>query len=330
MAARSDLDADGKASAEAEEADERERERKERILLKYVQVVQPQIMEQFSARAPSEVVDAMKQTISNMLGTLPAKHFDVTISTVGENLAQLMLKVMLMGYMFRNAQYRMDVTQTLALPPPRVDDEAEEEADGEYAEGSQQINISGEVLRWHNENGPEKLDAMEYIAMLEREVNKLREQVSYQEKENEAKNYLLEYLQNLEPANLKDMAESTGEEALEAMNAFIERLVGPEYDSEEIKGMQSTSTSVEMARLLYWLLIVGYSLRTIEVRMEIESVVDDDQPGGQQGEQEQDQDPGEGEEEGEEGKSSAGGGGRSTGNGADAGTDGSDGFNHDR
>jgi hypothetical protein len=37
----------------------------------YVADVQPGLLDSFGARAPPEVVDAMRQTIANMLGTLP-------------------------------------------------------------------------------------------------------------------------------------------------------------------------------------------------------------------------------------------------------------------
>jgi len=263
------------------------------FLLKFVQEVKPQVMEQFTAQASPEVVEAMKQTISNMIGTLPAKYFDVTIKTVGENLAQLMLSVMMTGYMFRNAQYRMDVTKTMALPSPS--DEEEEEDNTDYAEGSQQLNISGEVLRWHNEKGAESVDAMEYIEKLERELSTLREQLSMHEKVNEERNYLLEYLQRLEPSNMKELTSGVGEEVVDAMNAFIKRLVGTDYDSEELRGIESQSNSVEMARLLYWLLIVGYSLRTIEARKEVENVVDEtsqaDQEEEEEGEEREEEEP---------------------------------------
>ena len=46
---------------------------------------------------PTQVVDAMRTTISNMVGVLPPQHFDVTVSTVGENLAQLMFSVLMTG-----------------------------------------------------------------------------------------------------------------------------------------------------------------------------------------------------------------------------------------
>ncbi|XP_019054361.1 PREDICTED: uncharacterized protein LOC104603879 [Nelumbo nucifera] len=89
------------------------------ILLEYVKNVQPEFMELFVKRAPQQVVDAMRQTVTNMIGTLPPQFFAVTVTTVAENLAQLMYSVMMTGYMFRNAQYRLELQQSLeqvALP----------------------------------------------------------------------------------------------------------------------------------------------------------------------------------------------------------------------
>jgi Protein of unknown function (DUF760) len=74
-------------------------------------------MEKFAETAPKPTVDAMRQTITNMLGTLPPQFFDVRISAVGENLAQLMYSVMMTGYLFKNAQYRMDLRTKLSLLP---------------------------------------------------------------------------------------------------------------------------------------------------------------------------------------------------------------------
>ncbi|XP_052732039.1 uncharacterized protein LOC108341311 isoform X2 [Vigna angularis] len=90
------------------------------ILLEYVKNVQPEFMELFVKRAPQQVVDAMRQTVTNMIGTLPPQFFAVTITTVAENLAQLMYSVIMTGYMFRNAQYRLELQESLeqvaALP----------------------------------------------------------------------------------------------------------------------------------------------------------------------------------------------------------------------
>lgn len=83
------------------------------MLLKYVREVQPALVEQFVESGPPAVVAAMKNTITNMLGTLPPQFFTVTISTVGENMSQLMLSVMMTGYLFRNAQYRLELRNAL-------------------------------------------------------------------------------------------------------------------------------------------------------------------------------------------------------------------------
>jgi hypothetical protein len=69
--------------------------------------VEPEHSEQFATRAPPEISDAMRQTVSNLIGNLPPQFFSVTISGVAENLAQLMYSMLMTGYMFRNAQYRM-------------------------------------------------------------------------------------------------------------------------------------------------------------------------------------------------------------------------------
>ncbi|XP_043712373.1 uncharacterized protein LOC122661119 [Telopea speciosissima] len=87
------------------------------ILLEYVKNVQPEFLELFVKRAPRQVVDAMHQTVTNMIGTLPPQFFAVIVTTVAENLAQLMYSVMMTGYMFRNAQYRLQLQQSLEQVP---------------------------------------------------------------------------------------------------------------------------------------------------------------------------------------------------------------------
>lgn len=70
----------------------------------------------------------------------------------------------------------------------------------DYAPGTQK-NVSGEVIRWNNISGPEKIDAKKYIEILEAEIEELNRQVGRQS--SNAQNELLEYLKSLEPRNLK-------------------------------------------------------------------------------------------------------------------------------
>lgn len=41
-------------------------------------------------------------------------------------------------------------------------------------------------------------------------------------------------------------------------------------DAEELQQLASTNKAPELARLLYWLMVVGYNLRTLEVRFDVE------------------------------------------------------------
>ncbi|XVE69626.1 hypothetical protein DITRI_Ditri10aG0005200 [Diplodiscus trichospermus] len=237
------------------------------ILLEYVKNVQPEFMELFVKRAPQQVVEAMRQTVTNMMGTLPPQFFAVTVSTVAENLAQLMYSVMMTGYMFRNAQYRLELQQSLeqaALP------EVQEKKDvPDYAPGTQK-NVSGEVIRWNNVSGPEKIDAKKYIELLEAEIEELNRQVG--RKSANGQNELLEYLKSLEPQNLKELTSSAGEDVVLAMNTFIKRLLAVS-DPDQMKASITETSAPELAKLLYWLMVVGYSVRNIEVRFDMERVL---------------------------------------------------------
>ncbi|MBA0580518.1 hypothetical protein Gorai_022732 [Gossypium raimondii] len=264
------------------------------ILLEYVKNVQPEFMELFVKRAPQQVVEAMRQTVTNMIGTLPPQFFAVTVTTVAENLAQLMYSVMMTGYMFKNAQYRLELQQSLeqaALPevqekkaaaitlplnpyPKSIGSRFSHHIISvvdvpDYAPGTQK-NVSGEVIRWNNVSGPEKIDAKKYIELLEAEIEELNRQVG----RNSANgpNELLEYLKSLEPQNLKELTSSAGEDVVFAMNTFIKRLLAVS-DPDQMKKSVTETSAPELAKLLYWLMVVGYSLRNIEVRFDMERVL---------------------------------------------------------
>ncbi|KAL8172136.1 hypothetical protein V2J09_023940 [Rumex salicifolius] len=224
-------------------------------------------MELFVKRAPQQVVDAMRQTVTNMIGTLPPQFFAVTVTTVAENLAQLMYSVLMTGYMFRNAQFRIELQQSLeqvSLP-----DVQEQKETPDFAPGTQK-KVSGEVIRWNNISGPEKIDAVKYIELLEAEIEELNRQVA--RKSLDGQNELLDFLKSLEPQNLKDLTSTAGEDVILAMNTFIKRLLAVS-DPEQMKTSATETSAPELAKLLYWLMVVGYSIRNIEVRLDMERVL---------------------------------------------------------
>lgn len=237
------------------------------ILLEYVKNVKPEFMQMFGERAPQQVVDAMRQTVTNMIGTLPPQFFAVTVSTVAENLAQLMYSVMMTGYMFRNAQFRLELQQS--LEQVALSDAQDKKDAPDYAPGTQK-KVSGEVIRWNNVSGPEKIDAVKYIEILEAEIEELNSLVA--RKSATGQNELLEFMKNLEPQNLKDLTSSAGEDVILAMNTFIKRLLAVS-DPGQMKTNVTETSAPELAKLLYWLMVVGYSIRNIEVRLDMEKVL---------------------------------------------------------
>ncbi|PRQ24263.1 hypothetical protein RchiOBHm_Chr6g0270451 [Rosa chinensis] len=176
-----------------------------------------------------------------------------------------MYSIMMTGYMFQNAQYRLELQQSLepvALP------EGQEKKDApEYAPGTQKSNVSGEVIRWNNVSGPEKIDAKKYIELLEAEIEELNNEVGW--KSANGQNELLEYLKSLEPQNLKELTSTAGDDVVVAMDTFIKRLLAVS-DPSQMKASVTSTTAAELAQLLYWLMVVGYSLRNIEVLLCVE------------------------------------------------------------
>lgn len=80
---------------------------------------------------------------------------------------------------------------------------------------------------------------------------------------------LLSLINDMEPKNLRDLTNTAGPDVLDAMNVFIKRLLGTDETSELASTIAEVS-NVELSRMVYWLMVVGYSLRTMEVQFEIE------------------------------------------------------------
>jgi len=225
-------------------------------------------MEEFIETAPSQVIDAMQHTVTNMLGSLTPQFFDIRISTIGENLKQLMYSVMMSGYMFRNAHYRLELRQSLDISAQENKDDETASSGDAYASKAQKTRVQGEVVRWHYETGVESMPAVQYMDELEDEVIMLRGQLEDQRAEVGG-NDLLDYIKSLEPSTLEELTEGVGEDIRLAMTAFIQRLMVT-TENTEVDRNGSESTVVGLARMLYWLMVVGFNLRTKEVRLDMD------------------------------------------------------------
>ena len=88
-------------------------------LLKFVECLSPATHKISESTVPKSSVVAIRQTVGNLIGTLPAEYFEITISSREENLMQLMYSVLMTGYMFCNAHHRMELAKRLETASPR-------------------------------------------------------------------------------------------------------------------------------------------------------------------------------------------------------------------
>ena len=88
-------------------------------LLEFVNTLSPSTHRISEPSVPKMSIVAIRQTVGNLIGTLPAEYFEITISSREENLMQLMYSVLMTGYMFCNAHHRLELAKRLETASPR-------------------------------------------------------------------------------------------------------------------------------------------------------------------------------------------------------------------
>jgi uncharacterized protein YjbJ (UPF0337 family) len=73
------------------------------------------LISKFTSTADPRVQDAVRSTILGLIGTLPRVAFETTTITTGDRLASLMFQLQMTGYMFKNAEYRLSLSQSLGI-----------------------------------------------------------------------------------------------------------------------------------------------------------------------------------------------------------------------
>ena len=89
-------------------------------------------------------------------------------------------------------------------------------------------------------------------------------------------NPLLEYLRALDADALKDLTAGVGGGAAAAVDAFVARLLGvaSARDGDALRRCDpSECSAAELGRALFWLMVVGYTLRSLEMQLDLDGVV---------------------------------------------------------
>lgn len=253
------------------------------------------LISKFTSTAHPRVQDAVRSTILGLIGSLPKIAFGTTTITTGERLASLMYQLQMTGYMFKNAEYRLSLSQSLDMTNGTsehllagTEGMKGEEDDPVQGKVKGKIKIHYDTTSPENGNGKENLskgaltssapleievDAAAYMSEFQSEVNKLREELKVKEQANEdaIRKDLLLYIRTLPKQQLTLLTNIISEDVLVAMKGLVnvviagigEGQIGPETVTEQ--------SGEAMAQLCMWQLVVGYNMRELEVREEMKN-----------------------------------------------------------
>lgn len=259
------------------------------------------LISKFTSSAHPRVQNAVRTTILGIIGSLPKMAFETTTITTGARLASLMFQLQMTGYMFKNAEYRLSVSQMSSPSSSYLLAGAQDDGD-DLEEKKKKDPLRGKIrgklrLRFRRskekpvdeeatteeKKGEEKtedsndiemeVDADAYMSEIREEVASLRSSlaIKQQEKEDAIRKDLLLYIRTLQEEQLRSLTGTMSEDVLVAMKGLVnavmagigEGQVGPETLTEQ--------SGEAMAQLCMWQLVVGYNLRELEVREEMKS-----------------------------------------------------------
>lgn len=125
----------------------------------------------------------------------------------------------------------------------------------------------------HNDNDEQssEVDAAAYVSELRSEVSKLRNElvVTKKEKAEAVRKDLLMYIRTLPQRELQSLTNTMSPEVLTAMKGLVNAVLSGIGEGEIRPDTVTEQSSEAMAQLCMWQLVIGYNLRTLEVREEI-------------------------------------------------------------
>lgn len=224
---------------------------KKSILWNLIQDIEPLDLSVIQKDVPPETVDAMKRTISGMLGLLPSDQFRVVVEALWNPFFKLLVSSIMTGYTLRNAEYRLSFERNLELP----------EEDSEYQkrditeDNHHDINLGRPVTIFRlseddmlqdlgnftpggsmgEDLGDLTPQAEEHIIRLQSRLDAMKKELHDLKRKNSAlqmqqfvgeeKNDLLDYLRSLTPEKVAELSESTCPGVQEAIQSVVHGLL---------------------------------------------------------------------------------------------------------
>ncbi|KAG6710693.1 hypothetical protein I3842_05G014600 [Carya illinoinensis] len=227
---------------------------KKSVLSNLIQEIEPLDVSLIQKDVPPTTVDAMKRTISGMLGLLPSDQFQVLIEALWEPLSKLLVSSMMTGYTLRNAEYRLLLERNLdmneGIPEKQTLENAKLDLQGFLLGSVRIVKLSGEYklpskfdkltgdssenvdIQHLNEMSPE---AQQYILHLQSRLSSVRKELceikgksaalQMQKFVGEEKNDLLDYLRSLQPEKVAELSEAASPELKEIIYSVVHGLL---------------------------------------------------------------------------------------------------------
>ncbi|KAG5526367.1 hypothetical protein RHGRI_032597 [Rhododendron griersonianum] len=216
---------------------------KKSVLLNVIQEIEPLDASLIQKDVPLMTIDAMKRTISGMLGLLPSDQFQVSIEAVWEPLSKLLVSSMMTGYTLRNAEYRLCLERNLDIyeggtetlkaedskpegPTMLLDDKRrvelsrkDEKSENIGVEGLGEITPAAQQYIWNLQS---------HLSSVKKELHEVKRKsaaLQMQQFVGEEKNDLLDYLRSLEPEKVAELSEPTCPELKEAIHSMVHGLL---------------------------------------------------------------------------------------------------------
>jgi len=235
----------------------------------------------FMSTAHPKVQEAVRTTILGLIGSLPKLAFETTTITTGERLASLMFQLQMTGYMFKNAEYRLSLSQSLK----GVDSQPLLNGSGQPSEtkipkvtGKIKVKYSiekeGGEMEINKERGGMEIEveAEAYMSELRSEVENLRNELlkTREAKEEAVQKDMLAYIRSLPEQQMRQLTNTITPDVLDAMKQLVDTVLGGIGEGEIGPATITEQSGSAMAQLCMWQLVVGYNLRELEVREEME------------------------------------------------------------
>uniref|UniRef100_A0A0E0G682 Uncharacterized protein n=1 Tax=Oryza nivara TaxID=4536 RepID=A0A0E0G682_ORYNI len=270
---------------------------KKSILWNLIQDIEPLDLSVIQKDVPPETVDAMKRTISGMLGLLPSDQFRVVVEALWNPFFKLLVSSIMTGYTLRNAEYRLYFERNLEL--------SEEDFEGQNRDISldnhHNINLgspvtifrlSEEDLLQDSEKNDEELpceavgedlgnltpQAEDYIIQLQSRLDAMKKLHDLRRKNStlqmqqfvgEEKNDLLDYLRSLTPEKVAELSESTSPGVQEAIHSVVHGLLATLSPKIHSKASPPLGNASGGALNLWGCMLLGHYIRGLEYRLEL-------------------------------------------------------------